>query len=527
MTIFSSKSLVSVTCRLLWSSTALISLACSSIRPNDDCPSNEVCRETFGPGYLCNDQGLCEPAAAEATCHDQYPDGLLQNPEKYKDYVVFGSLLADSGKEGARQDAIILAIDSANRSLADLEANYPEIDGLRFGLVQCDHDGDRAEIARLGEYLVEKVGSPLLLGPASSAASLATHELINFDENGNPESDAVIISPSATSVALTSADTLQPGMLWRTAYMDDAQVYAMKAYADATEKPYAVFYEDTAYGQGLFDGLKEISQIPCVDCGVSFDAKTDNLEAVIRALVSIEGERALEAAELVFFMGGQEGQIEAMMDQMLSLDSLRGKEVFFSDGAASGDSANDASPGNFDRILGSRIAAPPDTTAYRLFSAAFSAAYDTEPALHSFTANAYDSAWLGIIAALENRLRNVPVRAQHLADALRHMSSSSWASIAEQECPGEFSAGECQAITLSALEMEKIILGLKEFGEVNITGASSALDYCKSDEELYRVNNAFELWRLEEREANGDISAGYDIAPLSEQKVFIPQESCP
>src|SRR5690606_1730715 len=111
------------------------------------------------------------------------------------------------GKEGARHDAALLAMDAVNDSLAEDESLHPNLETVRFGIVQCNHDGSTDDATRLAEYLVQVVGAPVILGPASSSATSAAFTRVNLDENGNELRRVLFVSPSATSVALTALES--------------------------------------------------------------------------------------------------------------------------------------------------------------------------------------------------------------------------------------------------------------------------------------------------------------------------------
>ena len=143
-------------------------LGCSFMRKQDDCPSDQACAESFGPGYQCGSDGLCHPAELHPSCLTQYPADLLQAPEKYKGYTLIGSLLRENGKEGARHNAALLAFEAVNQHL---EEQQSEADSLRFGFIQCNHEGDRDEIASLGSYLANDLSAAAIIGPASSSAT--------------------------------------------------------------------------------------------------------------------------------------------------------------------------------------------------------------------------------------------------------------------------------------------------------------------------------------------------------------------
>ncbi len=499
-------------------------ISCSFARKQDVCESNLGCSNNFGPGYQCREDGLCHPATANPSCLEQVPADLLQSPEKYKGYTLIGSLLRDNGKEGARHNAAQLAFDAANEFLESDANTYNELEDLCFGFIQCSHAGEVEEIAALGNYLSNELNVAAIIGPASSSATQATYELLHPQEQLNEGS--LIISPSATSVALTELDKSNPGLLYRTAPMDDAQALLMAAAANEKEQPYAVVYEDTAYGRGLYQSLTNLTKRSCNDCGIMFDATSDDVLPLDRALTADSAADALNKAELLFFFGAQETHIKAMI-QRFNSEPFANQNFFFSDAAASQDTLKEVEVVDYSRFRGTRASAPSNTAALRLFEALYEAAYGESAFTHSFTAHAYDAAWLVVAAAIDARLKNTLPTGNSLALGMQQFSSSSWSSLSQAACPLSLEKGVCPPLTLNAAELPLLIDGLQQYGQVDVLGASSQLNYCPKEEELERRSESFNIYRLEENDDTKSAELEFRFVDEPVTSVFDAEARCP
>ncbi len=176
--------------------------------------------------------------------------------------------------------------------------------------------------------------------------------------------------------------------------------------------------------------------------------------------------------------------------------------------AASADTLKEIPSSAYDRFRGTRASAPQETTALRLFSNNYETAYGESAFTHSFTAHAYDAAWLVIAASIEAQLRAKPINGAEIAQGLKQLSSPSWKELSNDECPFSLDQGNCPAITLSASEIPQLIEGLKTYGQVDVLGASGSLNYCSNEEELERSIDSFSVYCLEETTSSteGDLN---------------------
>ncbi len=470
--------------------------ACSLTRKGADCQDTTECRVAFGTGYVCQKSGTCELAPIERRCQYQTPEGLLLSPEFYQNHVVFGSLLRAQGKEGARQDAVLLALQAVNDFLAEHGPDYPGLSQLRFGMVQCNHDGDVREVAALADYLVGVLETPVILGPATSSATQSTFERINLDAEGNELRRSVLMSPSATSVALTGLESIQPGFLWRTAPTDDAQARLMGEYVMEHKLSFMALYEDTPYGRGLYDELRAATKRSCDTCGFSFDASTANVASLAATLATDRALQALDQADVVFFMGAQESHLDEMVSR-LPRPEFEGKVLFLSDAGASTDTVSQVRDQDVGRVLGTRPRGAEDGEPFRVFSSIYSARHEESPRLHSFTAHAHDAAWLVLLAALRAQLVEARVDAATIADGLRRLNAPDWRKHSSRDCPTEYRDRACLPITLDATQLPIMLDALLRWDAIDVRGASGSLDYDNDREELVHSSDAFELWHLE------------------------------
>ena len=95
------------------------------------CTQASDCRQAFGFAAVCGGRGLCEQVAISPRCQDSYPDDLWRDPQRYRQAVVFGSLMDHaSDAHLTRERAIRLAVKEANAAGG--------LEGRSLALVMCD-----------------------------------------------------------------------------------------------------------------------------------------------------------------------------------------------------------------------------------------------------------------------------------------------------------------------------------------------------------------------------------------------------
>jgi hypothetical protein len=199
----------------------IVLAGCSLFKTDvSECKTSTVCRQAFGPGYACNTSGLCEEVELAERCktRDTYPTDLLTDEtDKYADTIIFGNLMDETVETHQnREDAARLAYKRARDEGGDFAVIFctieenAELDALA-----------RADAAvAMARHLAE-IGVSGIVGPAASGDTQKVFQA--FEDDGT---EMLIISPSATSPALTALDPA-PGLLWRTAAPDDLQAQAI------------------------------------------------------------------------------------------------------------------------------------------------------------------------------------------------------------------------------------------------------------------------------------------------------------
>lgn len=459
-------------------SLALLAGSCSLTRPGRDaCESHADCRGAFGFGFACGDEGFCRAVEPHPRCPTTFPADLTS--PAFADALVVGSVIDGSVETHlARQRAVRLAFTEV-RDLGGL-------DGREVGLVFCTNEVDpriddlsqteaTAEVAR---YLEDELGVPVILGPPSSDATRAAFEATD---------EVLLISPSASSSTLTAlegdATDADPGRLWRTVAPDALQA---RVIADDLEmrgvSRVAVIAQDGAYGTGLADELEAAFGGEVERFGYD-SASTRNAAAT---------DAGASGAEEVLFFGSQTSDVVAFV---LFADSFAGyadKEIFLSDSAANRDFLTGASAasGLFDRIRGTRPAAP-EGIVFDAFVSAYAAEnMGANAEQFSFTAHAYDAAWIALLGATWAQLQEGgALTPETIARGMRMTSAgppfdlriSSYADITER-----FRLGE----------------------SVDVRGASGDLDFDPVSEE---TRAPVEVWRV--AAGGGDIEGLYVVTP--------------
>ncbi|WP_428263032.1 ABC transporter substrate-binding protein [Haliangium sp.] len=277
----------------------------------------------------------------------------------------------------------------------------------------------------------------------------------------------LMVSPSATSPKLTDEDT--SGLLWRTAPSDERQGEAiaddMKAPGQGRTAPVssvAVIYNDDAYGHGLqvsFATAFELAEEGTVKTFAYSDEKSSYIE-LDRAIANA-GRADVEE---VLFISAQNQEIRHFMDAIEDAEDYVDKNIFLTDMAATREVLSLVPESVRGRVRGSRPAPldpSDDGTLYPAFLSSYEAQHGDYLVDETFTANAYDAAWLVAYGAAWAVLqRNSTLSAHNMADGLRQLSASN-----EQQ------------IEVGPQGWERVLEEFAEGRAINITGASGDLDY--------------------------------------------------
>lgn len=133
------------------------------------------------------------------------------------------------------------------------EFNAREDKPFTVEAVEIDDKGEPAESVSAITKLIEQDGVVGVVGPATSASSIATYEFASSKE-------VPVISPSATQVdAMMKAADLPYDYAWRVCFEDSYQGKGMADYAynDLGLKKIAVINEVSDYGNGLAKAFTE------------------------------------------------------------------------------------------------------------------------------------------------------------------------------------------------------------------------------------------------------------------------------
>lgn len=440
--------------------------ACSAqTMERQDCETHQQCREAFGLGSTCGQDGLCSAAVRHPRCERTYPEGLFDGAREEQPRVIFGTLF-DQGNEThrARENAVRLAVSQVNEQGG--------VEGREFGLVLCNIApglGDGAESTEegalaVGEYLADTLELPVLLGPSASGDVSALFERLR-------PTGALLISPAATSPALTALDGAMhddqtPGRLWRTAPPDSLQGTVIAEDMKRREVArVAVIAKMDEYGGGLSEiFLKQTTAK--VDLHV-FGSAGELSETVVRV-----GNSDVEE---VLFIASAQDDVAAFLNAAGSLAGYVDKRIFLTDSAATQNTLDSGADALFPRIRGTRPQqASTQDPVYGTFVAAYQAEYRRDVTAYSFTAHAYDMTWLAMLGTAWAVLREDRVDGLSVAHGARRLS-----------------AGEEFSLTPS--NWRGMVQRFRTGKDVDIRGASGALDFDPTTEE---TAGPIEVWTI-------------------------------
>lgn len=472
---------------------ACIALGCSlTTVDRQACTDSQACRSGFGLGSVC-DAGFCRPADPLERCGRSFPEDLLAQPQEYADHVVIGSIYSFTDHVDT-----LLATELAIRQVDQRSG----LDGVPFAVLHCDYTAmvgdqlDDVEATRLiSGYLAREIGVPAIVGPRGSGRTEAAFTEIRDD-------GVLLISPSATSPALTALDGASPtdelpGLLWRTAPPDSLQSEVIAA--DMRERGVvhpAVIYQTGAYG----DGLRELFVERFIEAGgdepdlypFTDGAFATGLADVADGIVAGEIDEVLflssDIADYVAFFTAA-----AATDELLLAFDDPDVGIFLADAAYAAALLEEVpTPAHalFDDVRGTRPA-PAMGALFNAFAAAYAAEFSADPASSAFNPHAYDAAWLVAYGAAWSQLNEGGISGLGIARGLRRVSAgptieiqpSDWSTLVEQ-----FRMGE----------------------GVNVQGASGPLDYDPATEETVAP---IEVWQIE---PDPETPSGWDFSAITQ-----------
>ncbi len=445
-----------------------------TLGPNPEkCARDQQCRDVFGLGATCADDGLCQLPEENLRCASTYPRDLLTRPEKHGRDLVLGTLF-DASTDGPQIQAAELAATQINDNIGPGDW----LEGRQIGVVHCSYEtnielDDLDYVAAAEEsanYLIDVLGVRALIGPATSDQSEVVYPIAEA-------ADVVIVSPSATSIFLNDIDGVsstdeEPGLFWRTAPPDNLQGIAI---ADDLltrgVSHIAVAHQAGSYGTGLADvAMQEFSRGGGTADRFTFTNTSGLTDAIIDAANAAEVEEVLfissEVTDIVAFLNGAEGiaQYTDVADPL---------EIFLTD-AASDPILLESSSGQLNaQIRGTRPQVP-EGGEYQVFSVAYNIAYSEDPAAAVFASFSYDATMLALYGAAWAHYNEPEIGGLNIARGLRQVSDASQPEI--------------------GIRGTRYSEGVSKFANaepINLAGASGGLDF---DEFTGETDNPIEVW---------------------------------
>jgi branched-chain amino acid transport system substrate-binding protein len=437
----------------------------------DDCTSSADCRDAFGAGFVCDSGGLCQRVKPEARCTTTFPVDVLSRPESYPGVFLIGVLMDRSVEtQRMRENAVRLALKQVNEARG--------IDGRTFGAVFCDiaenamYDARKRTDAAVesARHLARGIGVPAIVGPSSSVDALAVWNELRND-------GVLVISPAATSPAITGVDTNQPtderpGLFWRTAPPDTEQGAAIVRFLTQPTPPpptrVALIHERGAYGDGLANVFRTGFETGGRTVAITPFANTSERDAAIV-------NAGAAGVPWVLFFSSQTTDSIAFLNAANGLASYASVNVFLTDSAANRDLLTGAAGAGaiFPRVAGSRPQVPQGPT-FELFRASFQAEFKVDPNAFSFVSHSYDAAWLVFYGASSSFRREGRVTGSGIARGLRRITATG------------------EEVQVTPVNWTRIADALTAGKPVNLVGASGGLNYDATEE----TSSLVEIWGI-------------------------------
>lgn len=467
---------------LTLSLTALGVGACSLAQPaRSDCASDGECALAFGLGSRC-ETGFCTEAAACSTGHDcrrLYGGGACVEgrctsiiPLHESCSLVFepadaltrpaagdGALRLVGGILPLEQASYAAMAAAARLAVREIATQGGLVDGEVLGLVFCDNGGPgntlsgdarTAQTESVVDYLAGTLGVPFIVGPATSSDALAAvNRLLAADL------PTVLISPSATSPALTQADdrlsASDPyGLFWRIPPSDALQgkVLAQDVVgADPTLARVAIAYLDETYGVGLatvysdeHPATQTVGLFPFDDASDLTSLAADISAFAPDALVIV----AVEAADAL-------AVVEAALGAGVTVP------LFFTDGAKESNVLLDPSlPADVRAALasarGTAPASPAGSTEFELFAAALEKELGLDASEYAFLAHTYDALYVGAYGLVAASTNGDDYDGRDVAAGLARLVAGTEIAVGPASWPGAKGAlTQGQSVDVSAL----------------------------------------------------------------------------
>ncbi|MFN7146321.1 MAG: ABC transporter substrate-binding protein [Myxococcota bacterium] len=440
------------------------------------CETHAECRDAFGFGSVCAEDGLCADAEVDPRCERTWPPDLFERPESYADAYVLGSLLHHESPLGLQ------AAELAVRQVNDSDG----LDGRPFALVACDYQTSfdidalttEEAVARTTGFLAETLGVPAIVGPGSSATAEVAYAVA-------APAGTVLVSPSATSPYLTGIDgdvsEAAPGLFWRTVPSDALQgaVLAQDIHDTFASSTVTVIYQKGPYGDGLVDVFLKVFDAAGEGVRIlSFTDETDRNSTLHLA-------RA-EPPEVALFISSSGDDVVAFLNTVATWEDWPEVGLYLTDTARTQDVLDQTPAALLPRLRGTAAAAP-DSELYRAFLTAYTATFSPDNAASAlYTAHTWDAMWLSIAGVAWAASNEEAVTGIGVARGLRHVSE-----------------GE-PAIELGPEGWSRALRPAFAAGRgVDVRGASGELDFADDTEE---TTAPIEVWTVRDGKFHSEYS---------------------
>ncbi len=453
----------------------LLGLGCGfGVTQWSPCESGRECRDAFGFGQTCGAEGFCVAVESAARCDSTWPEDLLVRPEEYNGALIVGSLF-DHTTDIPERQATRLAVKQADQSQG--------VDGRVVGLVQCSYEEDTVldgltsdeAAVELANYLSDDLGAFAIVGPATSGVTEAVY-------NGLPTDGPLLVSPSATSPALTYLDEPDrpeggAGRLWRTAPPDSLQGKVLADLVDsrlgAGNQHVALVYQNGPYGDGLAEVFVDNwAAASHVADRFPFENDTQRSTAASSAAAS--------TYDAIVFISSDLPDVTAFLESIAVDADAADLPIFLADAArdaelltqTEGTDAEDLWP----NVTGTAPAVPSGNL-YDSFNAAYSGEYEGQSADDSsYSSYAYDAAWLTLYGAAWALSNETSLNGQHAAEGLRHITDK-----------------DTDGIEIGPVSWNQVQAAFAAGDDIDALGASGNLDY---DPETEETTGPIEVWGI-------------------------------
>jgi len=442
------------------------------------CETDEVCRRAYGWGVGCGTDGTCEDRTSRTMCRITYPQDFWQNPSAYRDDFVIGSLLSFSNNR-VEQLAIELAVRQVNGAggLAD----------RRFAVVFCDYGTVNDETAaNLAEYLVNDIGIPVIVGGLSSSSTFAAFNAVRT-------SDALIVSPAATSPQLsvidnTSPSDSNPGRLWRLVPPADEQVRIIVEQILALHPDgvtVRIIAENSPDGIELEtllgEELDRVYEAASEGDALVLQSFFDRANAAQRTTIVENGLAG--NPDVVIFVTGLPTTLQSLLAVAGTTSGYSTRDLFITD--VGHDILILRESSNIPdeilmRVIGTRPA-PGRGPDFNRFANIYRTQNPTsEPLSAAYSSHSYDATWLVLYGIAWAHLQNGgDITGPAIAVGLRKLN--------------DFTATARNTSTAAAT-WSAVLAAFEAGNRVNIGGASGGLNYDLTTEEL--IGGEIEIWRI-------------------------------